>query len=259
MKTDYLERTLRNRGLISLEQQDKIARTSIAIAGLGGDGGLLTERLARFGIRKFILADPENFDVSNFNRQFASSINTTGNKKAEVIAKEVLAICPEAQIETYSSGISKENVEEFVRQADIIVDEIEFSTPTLSVILHQAARRQNKLVFMGANIAWGASAFCFSPSGMTFEEFFEYDANSERIDATKYFPAKPSYLDEELLQSVLNGSSPTPGLSSSVALVAAILSTQIIQTIIGSKTPRFVPYYQFIDLFENPANIHFKK
>ena len=42
----------RNRGLVSPEEQTILANTSIAMIGTGGDGGLLAERLVRFGIGK---------------------------------------------------------------------------------------------------------------------------------------------------------------------------------------------------------------
>ena len=77
--------------------------------------------------------------------------------------------------------INEDNVEEFVTKADIIIDEIEFTLPKVSVLLHKEARKQGKHIFMGVNIGWGASIFCFAPNGNTFEDFFEYDEISCEI------------------------------------------------------------------------------
>ena len=55
MKNDTTTIFSRNIGLISEKGQELLADTCIAIAGVGGDGGLLAERLVRFGIGKLIM------------------------------------------------------------------------------------------------------------------------------------------------------------------------------------------------------------
>src|SRR6185436_10554742 len=158
----------RNRGLISDSEQEKIQSASMVIAGVGGDGGLLAERLVRFGIGKIILADPEIFEHANINRQFAANQKNIGRNKAEAIAEELQLINPNLEIVFYKEGITKKNIIEIVSAADIVIDEIEYSLPDLSVMLHQETRKQDKYLFMGANVGWGASIFCFSPTGKTF-------------------------------------------------------------------------------------------
>src|SRR5260221_8546726 len=147
----------RNKGLISEKEQEQLNDTCIAIAGVGGDGGLLAERLVRFGIGKIILADPETFEPANINRQFAANQKNIGKNKAEMVAEELQLINPDLDIRFYKEGITKENVSEIVSHAHIVIDEIEYSLPALSVMLHRETRRQNKYVFMGANVGWGAS------------------------------------------------------------------------------------------------------
>ncbi|HUS00171.1 MAG TPA: ThiF family adenylyltransferase [Chitinophagaceae bacterium] len=100
----------RNEGLISETEQNRLADTSIAIIGTGGDGGLLAERLVRFGIGKIILADPEIFESSNINRQYACNQNTLGKNKAEMVANELRLINPELKIKIYKEGMSDHNV-----------------------------------------------------------------------------------------------------------------------------------------------------
>ena len=142
----------RNAGLISESEQEKLFQTTVAIAGAGGDGGLLAERLVRFGIGKIILADPEVFEPANINRQFASGVKNFWRNKAEAVAEELLKINPAISVTVYSNGITQENVNEIVSAADVVVDEIEYSLPYLSVMLHKEARAQHKHVFMGANM-----------------------------------------------------------------------------------------------------------
>jgi molybdopterin/thiamine biosynthesis adenylyltransferase len=250
MKTNSVNIFNRNMGLISEKEQEQLSKTCVAIAGAGGDGGLLAERLVRFGIGKIIIADPEVFEESNLNRQFASNKNNLGKNKAETVANELLLINPNLDVTIYKEGIAKENVRGIVNAADIVVDEIEYSLPAISVMLHIESRRQNKHVFMGANIGWGASIFCFSPEGKTFEEHFEYNSEDGTINPLNYLKLKPEYLNDDLLQKVITGKMPMPALSSSVSLVASVMSNEIILFITGKRKPLIAPQFLFIDLFD---------
>lgn len=240
----------RNRGLISDNEQEKIQNISIAIAGAGGDGGLLAERLVRFGVGKIILADPEVFEVPNINRQFASNQKNIGRNKAEAVAEELQFINPNLEVVFYKEGLTKDNIADFVTAADIIIDEIEYSLPALSVMLHQETRKQDKYLFMGANVGWGASIFCFSPTGKTFEQQFEYNEKQATINPLQYLKKKPECISDELLQTVLEGNMPMPSLSSSVGLVASVMANEIILFITGKRKTLIVPQFLFIDLFD---------
>src|SRR4029077_14670114 len=61
----YLERTDRNIGWITEEEQELLRRSTVAIAGCGGTGGVAAELLLRAGIGEIRIADPELFDSSN--------------------------------------------------------------------------------------------------------------------------------------------------------------------------------------------------
>lgn len=239
----------RNIGFISIKEQKVLARTSIGIAGVGGDGGLLAERLTRFGIGKLVLADPENFEKNNINRQFGANIKTLGKNKAVVIGKEIKFINPDIELKIFKKGINRSNVKTFVKESDVIIDEVEYTNPEVSVLLAQEARKQNKYIFMGANIGWGASIFCFSPKGMTFEKYFQYDSDKNTINPLKYAHKIPSYFDKKMLQEVLNGEKSMPSISSSVALVAALISSQIILFVIGKRKPVMVPKFKYFDTY----------
>ncbi|MEO5674282.1 MAG: ThiF family adenylyltransferase [Chitinophagales bacterium] len=240
----------RNLGFISEDEQAIISSTRILIAGTGGDGGLLAERLVRTGIKKIILADPDVFEESNINRQFAAYQKNIGRNKAEAVADELLQINPALEIELVNEGVTKENINHLVSLADVIVDEIEYSLPSVSVMLHREAFRQNKYVFMAANIGWGASVFCFSPNGKSFEEHFEFNKEHQSINPLRYLKTLPSYINNELKLQVLEGCIPMPSLSSSVGLAASVLSNEIIFFITKKRMPLIVPQFLSIDLFD---------
>ena len=69
MESYQSEAFSRNIGLLSPGEQLEISTARVAIPGLGGVGGLHAMTLARCGITKFHLADFDQFEVANINRQ----------------------------------------------------------------------------------------------------------------------------------------------------------------------------------------------
>lgn len=121
----------RNVGFVSAAEQEELARKKVAIAGVGGDGGLVAEVLARLGVGHFSLADPEVFEPENLNRQNGSSVATLGHNKAAVIGDLIRGINPTAVVDVYETGVNQENISGFLDQADVLVDETEFTLPHL--------------------------------------------------------------------------------------------------------------------------------
>jgi molybdopterin/thiamine biosynthesis adenylyltransferase len=250
----------RNRGLISEAEQCRLAQATVAIAGAGADGGLLAERLIRAGVGRLRLADPERFEPTNFNRQFGADLTTLGLNKAEAVAQLLKPINPKAEIEVFSRGVTEENVERFVAGANLVIDEIEYTRLDLSVLLHREARRQGKHVLIGVNVGWGANLFAFSPAGMSLEEYvgLPRDARPEEarwftIPPEKFAPHLPAYWDEPLIDGIVQGSTPIPSISPSVALVAAMVSTAAIIYLAQGVEPVTVPGYTSIDLYTQKA------
>src|SRR5579863_9837962 len=116
----------RNLGLLSADDQAKLRRSCVAVAGAGGVGGLHLLALTRLGVGKFHLADFDTFEYTNFNRQFGAQIETVGRPKIDVMREMVLAINPEADVVLFPEGVQPENVGRFLSGAGVVVDGIDF-------------------------------------------------------------------------------------------------------------------------------------
>ena len=128
----------RNIGFLNESEQDKLLHSKVAISGVGGVGGLLAERLIRLGIGKIKISDPGSFEESNLNRQFGSSMLNLGQYKAEVVFTQLKDINPQAEIFYGKDGIKTENdANIFVRNCDVIVDEMDFGLFRESIILQR--------------------------------------------------------------------------------------------------------------------------
>src|SRR6516225_411029 len=88
----YEEAFARHLGLFSPEEQNRLRGSRVAIAGLGGVGGIHLITLARLGIGAFNIADPDRFELANFNRQYGANLRSLGQRKVQVMAREARAI-----------------------------------------------------------------------------------------------------------------------------------------------------------------------
>lgn len=112
LNTDILikEHFSRNIGLLSEKDQKKLFGSRVAIAGTGGVGELHTLTLARLGIGKFTIADPDIFETVNISRQYGAAMSTIGEKKVDVMARMQRDINPYVEVKVLSEKIDESNV-----------------------------------------------------------------------------------------------------------------------------------------------------
>ena len=79
---------------------DLLSKT-IAVLGVGGQGGYIVEYLSRLGVKKIIIFDPDYFEESNLNRQRFCNMTSLHHSKAESSAMQAQEINPTIEIEYY--------------------------------------------------------------------------------------------------------------------------------------------------------------
>ena len=93
----------RTEALIGIQAQEKLKKSKIAVFGLGGVGGYVTEALVRAGIGHIVLVDYDTYDITNINRQIGALHSTMGKYKVDVMKERILDINPSIIVETYKS------------------------------------------------------------------------------------------------------------------------------------------------------------
>ncbi|MGC2049123.1 MAG: ThiF family adenylyltransferase [Gallionella sp.] len=116
---DYKSAFSRNIGWLTQNEQDRLRNSRIAIAGMGGVGGIHLVTLARLGVGKFSIADFDTFDLVNFNRQAGANIRTLGQEKAKVMAEQARDINPELDIRVLPDGVNEQNLDDFLNGVDL--------------------------------------------------------------------------------------------------------------------------------------------
>ena len=113
---------IRNQNSLSSADQISLLRSHVAVIGLGGLGGTVTEILARIGIGNLSLVDGDSFEDSNLNRQLLSSTEHLGRPKAEVAAQRVAAVNPAVQTRVITEFFTADNAQSILAGAAIAVD-----------------------------------------------------------------------------------------------------------------------------------------
>ena len=112
----------RNRETVSIAQQLRLFRSTAVIIGCGGLGGYLIEELARLGVGRLVLVDPDVFEEHNLNRQLLSSPDLLGAPKVEVAAVRVRAINPAVTPVPVREAFSLDNCRDLLDGAAVALD-----------------------------------------------------------------------------------------------------------------------------------------
>ena len=244
---DYTEAFSRNIGLLSRAEQEEVRGTRVAIAGLGGVGGNHTLALARLGFGRFSLADMDKFELANMNRQVGATVDTLGREKVEVTAEMVKAVNPTAELRLFPTGISEENIAEFLDGALVVVDGIDFFNMKARRLLFREARARGAYALTAAPVGFGATLHVFSPTGMSFDEYFDIRDEMTLADQVlrfalglapklahrKYFPLNTVDLEGRR----------APSLSPGCFLAAVLVATEVVNLVMRLYPPKVAPYF----------------
>jgi len=119
----FMEHMLHRSALFfSKEELDKIANTTIAIAGLGGVGAITAELLVRWGIKRFRLFDKDKYEPTNLNRQLFATNKTLDRYKVDVAVERMKEINPYTEIEmAIKERVTNKNSPRFLKGVNILI------------------------------------------------------------------------------------------------------------------------------------------
>jgi len=102
--------------------QQKLLHSHVLIVGLGGLGSPVAMYLAAAGVGTLTLADFDEVDLSNLQRQIAHSHNRIGLPKVASASQTLKSLNPETQIHTITQRLEGETLISAVRAVDLVVD-----------------------------------------------------------------------------------------------------------------------------------------
>src|SRR3974390_579414 len=240
----------RNLGWLTEWEQQALRGKRVAIAGAGGVGGGYLMTLIRFGVGMFTIADPDRFELVNFNRQVGATLSSIGRPKVEVLAENALKINPEAHIRTFGA-IEEGNIDDFLAGADVWIDGLDFFALRIRRKVYRRCTELGIPVINAAPLGMGVAMLVFKPGGMTFEQGFRLEGLSEEHQYVNYLlgmaPSRlhvPNLIDPSRVD--LRGHR-GPSTIAGCELCAAVASVEALKLLLRRGPVRAVPYYQHFD------------
>ncbi len=255
MMFDYKTAFSRNRGWVTGDEQQILRNKRIAIAGVGGVGGEYMITMTRLGVGKFNIADLDEFEVGNFNRQAGAFLNTVGQHKALALEEQALSINPELDINVFTEGVNEECLEEFFDGVDLYLDGLDvYATKARSMVFAYCAKH-NIPAITAAPIGMGTALMCFMPGRMTFEEFFGMEGRTDLEQSMNLIAGVTTGLyhmkyvaEPEAVDFVAQRS---PSTAMGIKLCAGVIGANALKILLGRGKVPVAPHGIHFDAYTN--------
>ncbi len=143
----------RTKLLMGSQALARLNGSAVLIFGAGGVGSHCIEALARSGVGRLMVADPDRVSITNINRQSIALHSTVGRLKTHVIKERILDINPKAGVYTSDTFVLPDNLDAFFAcipwQPDYIIDAIDTVSAKLAIAAYAYSRQIPMISSMG--------------------------------------------------------------------------------------------------------------
>ncbi|MDJ1497830.1 tRNA threonylcarbamoyladenosine dehydratase [Cytophagaceae bacterium DM2B3-1] len=137
--------------LIGDENIQKLQNAHVLIVGLGGVGSFAAEAICRAGVGTLTIADGDEVEASNRNRQLPALATTQGQYKVDIMAERMKQINPEVQLFTQKQFLQPDQMVSLLNSNyDYVLDAIDSLTPKLMLLSTAYKQGQRIVSSMGA-------------------------------------------------------------------------------------------------------------
>lgn len=143
------------------EGQKKLLEAKVFCVGVGGLGSPIALYLAAAGVGTLGIADSDQVDISNLQRQVLHYTEDIGKPKTHSAQEKLEKLNPDVNIVSYHNLITKDNIREIVRNYDIVVDGSD-NFPT-RYLLNDACFFEQKTLISGAIFQFEGQISVFKP------------------------------------------------------------------------------------------------
>lgn len=251
----YEQAFSRNIGWVTPAEQAILRGKRVAIAGGGGVGGAHLLMLARLGVSKFHIADYDDFDIVNFNRQVGANMTTLGQPKVDVMAQMARDINPEIEIEIFPEGIDEHSLPRFLAGVDLYIDGLDFFAFDIRQQTFALCASMGIPATTVAPLGMGAALLNFMPGKMTFEEYFQWGDSSDLEKAIRFVVGlAPAGLHRAYLvvpEAINFAEKRGPSTFMACQLCAAVAGTEALKILLGRGKVLAAPHGMQFDAYRN--------
>ena len=259
MTFDYDLAFSRNIGWVTQAEQQQLKKSRIAIAGLGGVGGAHLLTLARLGIANFNIADFDDFGVHNLNRQAGAFMPHMGQSKIDTVARMALDINPEIDLRLFPKGVQSDNVDEFLRDADVYVDGLDFFVLPVRRMVFARCREMGIPALTAAPLGMGVAFLYFSPSGMSFEDYFKVEEHEPDEQYARFIAGlSPAMMQRHYLvapEAVNFREKRGPSTIMACELCAGVTGTSVLKLLLHRGSLKAAPWGMHFDAYQQKLKL----
>lgn len=226
--------------LLGEEAIEKLKSSRVAVFGIGGVGGYVTEALVRAGVGTLNLIDNDVVCESNLNRQIIATRSAIGQPKVEVMAARIRDINPECQVNAHQCFYLPETAGEFdFSKYDYVVDAIDTVTGKIQLVMQAKAAGVPIISCMGTGNKLDPSrleiADIYKTSVCPLAKVMRRELKARGVDALKVLfskeePRKPVVTYESDMPETRRA---TPGSVSFVPPAAGlIIASEVIKDLV---------------------------
>ena len=196
---------------IGFSGQKKINNAKVLIIGMGGLGCPLLTYLASSGVCNIGIVDHDKVELSNLNRQILFNSSDIGKFKVVQAKYKISKIYKKIKIKTFKIKISKQNIENIIKNFDIICDGTDnFNT---RYIINDYCKKTKKILISAA--------------------ISKFDGHLFKYNFKKRGPCLRCFMPEQPLEE---NNCETNGIFSPVAgIIGALQANEVLKTVLDLK------------------------
>ena len=256
---DYDLAFSRNIGWVTQAEQLKLKKSRVAIAGLGGVGGAHLLTLTRLGISNFNISDFDDFDVHNLNRQAGAFMPFMGKSKLDTIARMARDINPEIDLRLFPQGVNPDNIDAFLQDVDVYVDGLDFFALPARRMVFAKCREKGIPALTAAPLGMGAAFLYFSPTGMSFEDYFQLEGHEQQEQYARFIAGlSPAMLNRDYLvapETVNFREKRAPSTIMACDLCAGVIGTSVLKVLLGRGSMKAAPWGMHFDAYHQKLKL----
>jgi molybdopterin/thiamine biosynthesis adenylyltransferase len=251
----YDEAFSRNLGWVTEAEQQRLKRTRVCIAGMGGVGGIYLLTLARLGIGAFSIADFDTFSLANFNRQAGATVASLERPKLDVMIEMARDINPELDIRRFEHGLTADNVDDFLADGDVYLDGLDFFALDMRQRVFARCTQLGIAATTVAPLGMGAALLNFVPGKMSFEAYFRLQGQTPDMQALRFLvglsPAmlQMGYLADPSRVNLAERRGPSTIIA--VQLCSGIAAAQVLKLVLRRGEVVAAPWGLHFDAYRN--------
>ena len=156
--------------------QERLMAASVCIIGCGALGSVAAAYLAGAGVGRITLADFDNVDISNLQRQLTFSEADCGQPKARVLADRLAQINSGVEVNIIDTLVTAATIDTLVSGHDLVIDASD--NPDTKYIIDDACARANIACTIAGVLGTNGQVMTCAPGTARYRDFFPESAGA---------------------------------------------------------------------------------